>query len=210
MAGSAVLLTYSLWSLFIVPPFSSGRAFLEFAALQPGMAFLDDWLLLSWFILVLGLLLSVHRRLAQLAPDEALLLSVVGTLGVLVAIMRSVFNLGRLQVLAAHFATAPENERQVLVSLLGWTEQGDVARNLALVLVGGWMTWSASLGVRVGALPRWLGRFGQVAGLSVILALIGYLIGAAPLTQPDRYLSVVFSLWIAWTGAMGLMLFRGR
>lgn len=209
LASSAVLLAYFLWSAFIVPPFSSGRAFLEFASREPGMAFADDWLLLSWFVLALGLLLGVYRRLAPLAPDEAILASAVGILGLLVAIMRSVFNLGRLQVLATHFGEATETERQTLVALLAWTEQGDVARNFALVLVGASVLWSASLGLRAGALPRWAGILGVLAGLSVIPALIGYLTGSAVLTRPDGYLAVVFVLWAAWIAAAGLALLRG-
>jgi len=209
LASSAVLLAYFLWNAFIVPPFSSGRAFLEFAATEPRMAFIDDWLFLAWFVLALGLLLGVHRRLAPLAPDEVILASAVGILGLLVAIMRSVFNLGRLQVLATHFGEATETERQTLVALLAWTEQGDVARNFALVLVGAWVLWSASFGLRVRALPRWVGTSGMLAGLSVIPALIGYLTGSGVLTRPDGYLAVVFLLWTAWLAAAGLALLRG-
>jgi hypothetical protein len=99
LASAVVLLAYLVWSAVVVPPFTSGEAFLEFAAAHPGMAFLDDWLLLTWFILSLGLLTGLHRRLSPVFPDEATLAAAIGALGLLVGAMRSIFNLGRLQVL---------------------------------------------------------------------------------------------------------------
>jgi hypothetical protein len=209
LAGAAVLLAYLVWSALLVPPFPSGREFLEFASAQPGMAFADDWLLLAWFVLALGFLLGLYRRLSPLVSDEAILASAVGTLGLLVAIMRSVFNIGRLQVLAADYGAATESERQTLVAMLAWTEQGDVARNLSLMLAGAWVLWSASLALRVRALPRWVALFGLLAGLSVIPALIGFLTGTTALTRPDGYLAVIFLLWSAWLAAAGLTLVRG-
>ena len=208
LTSGVVLLAYFLWGTFVVPPFSSGRAFLEFAAAHPRVAFLDDWLLLAWFVLVVGLLLGVHRRLAGLASDEIILASVVGALGLMLGIVRGVFNIGRLQVLAAHFGPATESDRDVLVALLAWTEAGDVARNLGLVLVGGWVVWTSSLGLRLRMLPRWVCGLGFVAGVSVVPALIGYMLGISNLTQPDRYLALVFLLWAGWTAATGLALLR--
>jgi hypothetical protein len=209
LASAVVLLAYFLWNAFVVPPFTSGRAFLEFASARPAIAFADDWLLLTWLVLALGMLLGLHRRLSPLAADEAIQASSIGILGLLVAIMRSVFNIGRLQVLAAHYAEAAESERQTLVALLAWTEQGDAARNVALLLVGGWVLWSATLALRLRALPRAVAGLGLLAGLSVVPAFIGFLTGAAILTRPDGYLAFVFLLWMAWFAATGWALLRG-
>ncbi|MBI4214250.1 MAG: hypothetical protein HY534_08080 [Chloroflexi bacterium] len=208
LAAGLVLLGYFLWSAFVVPPFDSGREFLEFAAARPRVAFFDDWLFLAWFVLMLGLLGGVYRRLAVRAPDAAALASGLGSLGLLIAIMRSVFNIGRLQVLAAHFGLASEGERDLLVRMLAWTEQGDVARNLAIFLVGAWMTWVGFLGRRGSTLARGVSSFGIVAGLSVLPALFGYLLDVPFLTRPDGYLAVVFVLWAVWTSAAGFSLLR--
>jgi hypothetical protein len=206
LASGAVLLAYFLWSALVVPPISSGREFLEFASAQPVMAFADDWLLLTWFVLAVGMLLGLYRRLSVLASEEAILVGAVGILGLLVAIMRSVFNIGRLEALASHYGPATESERQTLVAMLAWTEQGDVARNLSLALVGAWVFWSGSLGLRTRALPRWVALLGLLAGLSVVPALIGFLTRTAVLTRPDGYLAIVFLLWSGWMAATGLAL----
>lgn len=202
LAGAATLLTYLAWNL-AVPPFPSARAFLEYASANPLAAFGDDYLFLAWLVLTMPVVLAVHRRMASAARDEALLASAVGLLGLGVAVTRSVFNLGRLQTLASGFSVASEADRETLMMLLAWTEQGDVARNLALALVGGWVLWSGWLALRARWLQRWVGWLGVAAGASVVPAVIAYLAVVPLLTSPAGYLALVFVLWAAWLVALG-------
>jgi len=208
LAGGGVLFAYFGLNVFVAPPAGSARAFLEFAAAVPLLAFLDDWLLLIWLILTMGVVLGLHRRLSAVAPDEALFAAGVGLLGLGVGVLRTALNIGRMQVLAEHYAVAPQDEREMLVRLLGWTDQGDAARIVALGLVGGWALWTGALGLRTAGLPRWTGWTGVIAGLSVVPALAGYALSVPFLTAPDRYLAVVLVLWAGWTTALGVTLLR--
>lgn len=208
VASGLVLGLYFAWSAFVVPPFPSGQAFLEYAAAKPSAAFFDDWLLLLWFLLAAGLVLAFHRRLSPLAPDVAVVVSAIGLLGLLLGAVRSVFNLGRLQTLAASYAGATGPEREMLVNLLTWTDQGNVARDLALVLVAGWGASAGALSLRTRSLPGHLGWLGIVAGASVGPAVAGFLLSIPALTQPLGYLGVVLLLWMAWTISAGSHLLR--
>lgn len=205
VAGGGVLFAYFGLNAFVAPPAASAGAFLEFAAADPLLAFLDDWLLLIWLILTMGVVLGMYRRLSAAAPDEALFAAGVGLLGLGVGVLRTALNIGRLQALAQHYAVAPQDEREMLVRLLGWTDQGDAARIVALALVGGWALWSGWLAIRGRLRPPWLAWLGIVAGVSPVPAIFGYALREPWLTAPDRYLALVLILWAAWTTSLGLV-----
>ena len=208
VASSFLLLAYTFYNVIVLPPFESGEAFLDFAAQNHFLAFLDDWLLTTWFMVTMGFALGLYKRLARF-EGEALLATALGLLGLLVATMRGMFNIGRLQVIAESYAAAANPEEQaVLVQFLGLSEQGDAARNSALVLSGLWVLWSSLLVLRSGQFPRMLGLFGVVAGLSVVPAVLGYVLGIPQLAHPQGYLGIAFVLWTLWVLATGVILLR--
>lgn len=208
VASSFLLLAYTFFNVIVLPPFESGEAFLDFAAQNPFLAFLDDWLLTTWFMVTMGFALGLYKRLARF-EGEALLATALGLLGLLVATVRGMFNIGRLQVIAASYASAANPEEQeVLVQFLRLSEQGDAARNAALVLSGLWVLWSSLLILRSGEFPRMLGLFGVVAGLSAVPAVLGYVLRIPQLTHPQGYLGIAFVLWALWVLATGVILLR--
>lgn len=208
LAGGLVLALYLLWNVFVLPPFPSAHAFLAYAAASPGLAFFDDWLLALWFLLTMALAVGLHRRIIGIIPEASILLTGLGLVGLLLALARSAFNIGRMEALASAYGRAGAAEAELLAQLLAWTDSGDAARNLALVLVGGWAAGIGGMGLAGRALPGALGWIGIAAGLSVLPLLVGYLLGFAPLTDPAGYLAIPFALWALWASAVGVWLWR--